>query len=473
MQLPMKEVSDSKICKRCHIRLKEFNKFKLMVQDSELRLESTEAVNDGAFVETFGGNLVKVVKSGADAEEDLFDLISMSPNASENEEDVEMIEYLEEIVTEKTNDEPEVDSGDSLFDGATVDAEEIIIVTQNISDAEDEAAGQEVGIVVQGDLYTDGIHTWVHDGEDLTEMPDDDNDNSTTGLLEESVSYEGLIVNPEPALIEKIIQERVLEMGTKKPRRRYPYKSKRKPKLCQICNVEVVANLFGVHQLSHKSTAEITADDKERYGEYLCELCNTFATNLAEHKEAVHGTRVIITCKICKIAMKREMMEAHMKKHFDAFRCDLCDKSFSCEEQVQSHMEAMHTDGDRKFFCPHCEEGFLCQQVLEDHVISVHDRRTFVCEDCGKCFSSKSTLNAHKYSSMYSSCLETVHPAQRKFLAVCVCGEKSNSMAMFLRHMDVHKLDDRMHCVLCMKSYAYKKPFMLHMVKDHNTDTIV
>ena len=76
-----------------------------------------------------------------------------------------------------------------------------------------------------------------------------------------------------------------------------------------------------------------------------------------------------------------------------AFRCDICSKEFTREQDVLRHIRSKHRE--TKFECNVCNKKFSRKDTLTRHVKSFHENIEFECEKCRKKFNRAELLNYH------------------------------------------------------------------------------
>ena len=76
-----------------------------------------------------------------------------------------------------------------------------------------------------------------------------------------------------------------------------------------------------------------------------------------------------------------------------AFKCDICSKEFTREQDVLRHIRSKHREN--KFECNVCNKKFSRKDTLTRHVKSLHKNIEFECEKCRKKFNRAELLNYH------------------------------------------------------------------------------
>lgn len=107
------------------------------------------------------------------------------------------------------------------------------------------------------------------------------------------------------------------------------------------------------------------------------------------------------SCPECdKVLPSRRSFNNHMRhNHKDKlpFGCTQCSKRFSCERQSSLH-ERNHLPPEMRpmYPCPVCKKNFPTPISVQGHIQSIHSTdRSFICEECGKSFTTNHALKEH------------------------------------------------------------------------------
>ncbi len=114
--------------------------------------------------------------------------------------------------------------------------------------------------------------------------------------------------------------------------------------------------------------------------------------------------------KVCKTSVKSE--------EYTENSCDVCDKNFPDKKALTNH-KLKHKPDRWKFSCDRCPpEKFMTSRAKAVHLFKVHGEQPFVCQHCGKVFSSDNNLRTH---------VKNVHGAEKFPCEVCgaIFGSKS------------------------------------------------
>ena len=137
------------------------------------------------------------------------------------------------------------------------------------------------------------------------------------------------------------------------------------------------------------------------------------------------------TPKIGKSFGYRWLLDHHMKSlHSHEIEknqnCGQCEKSFSCKQSLQRHIETVHSK-IKRIKCENCEVAYTDVRLLRRHIIRAHDqsnegqlsqkislKKEFKCDKCDKYLQSKDFLKTH---------IKVVHDGEKnyKFLSLKCC----------------------------------------------------
>lgn len=199
-------------------------------------------------------------------------------------------------------------------------------------------------------------------------------------------------------------------------------------------------------------------------GDFYCEICDNLFINrrlLLHHMIITHGKRY--KCKTCSdVCESKNKCRLHMQSHgnqfggnlsdVNLFHCKLCKKNFRCQANFDKHNLTIHTQGEVSSFpCDQCKKVFSSQSFLDDHKETVH-LKNFPCshEGCKRSFSSQSRLESHML----------VHE-ERSFMCN-VCGKMFTSKSSFLNHMNSHDTERRFGCDVCKKLFKTRDVLSKH-----------
>lgn len=118
------------------------------------------------------------------------------------------------------------------------------------------------------------------------------------------------------------------------------------------------------------------------------------------HIRCVHYKQKRHKCPQCmKTFAQKSTVRTHVDtvhKNLRKFKCPECDRSFGQRGHLNAHVEGMHRDV-RDYLCMECGHGFTNGNLLQLHMQRVHyaEKGTFKCEECDRVFSCKYALKHH------------------------------------------------------------------------------
>ena len=157
---------------------------------------------------------------------------------------------------------------------------------------------------------------------------------------------------------------------------------------------------------------------------YTCDICTLICStkfNLHRHMVEQHGILKLndssdngqneFECEICEKSYKYERnLNQHIKNsHTDVQKCQLlynvCGSEFTVKSSLKVHMAEQHGirefDGNilskeiKTLSCTVCEMVFRKTSNLKAHELTHIERNKFECDQCGKQFTAKTSLNRH------------------------------------------------------------------------------
>lgn len=140
------------------------------------------------------------------------------------------------------------------------------------------------------------------------------------------------------------------------------------------------------------------------------------------------------------------------------FLCNQCGKTFTQKISLQYHNIYVH-NGERKAACPHCDYRAPDKAKLSVHLRTHSKLRPYVCELCKASFKFRSTYRSHVAR----------HTNSGNF--VCNQCNKAFTMASELReHRRIHGQERPFVCPLCAMTFKQKKQLRVHHRAVHLRD---
>lgn len=200
---------------------------------------------------------------------------------------------------------------------------------------------------------------------------------------------------------------------------------------------------------------------------FTCLGCNSsFMTEVQQkiHKETYFKIREVrltegLTCLKCvKTFLTLALLRSHIRHtHINEYVCQTCGKAFSSRSRLLEHA-LTHTD-DRQHKCQICKLGFRTENGLKGHITRHYDDRPFCCDKCGSSFRQKCHLKRHSI----------IHTDARPFQ--CSYCEKRFQRKEYLNvHERLHTGETPYSCETCQHNFSNWPNYNKHMKQRHNID---
>jgi len=233
---------------------------------------------------------------------------------------------------------------------------------------------------------------------------------------------------------------------------------------------EIYSNMFG----NIFWTAELPHGLKCR--NWICKFCpnGKFLGSRDEfeaHFEAFGHGKLVYTCELCNKTQKKfELLKSHLKnKHFTDAKCDVCEQVFQTEGKMLMHKLTDHKIGG--YQCDMCTKMCPSMQRLKIHVQENHTGQTFSCSTCMKVFKNKGLCVAHEsthsgkvYECEY--CIDTFiseagkakhvkfqHTENFEKFTCEECGRAFNQKTSLNTHIKFHQRHPDLVCDVCGKLF--------------------
>ncbi|XP_058814571.1 putative zinc finger protein 735 [Topomyia yanbarensis] len=267
-------------------------------------------------------------------------------------------------------------------------------------------------------------------GEAVNPRNDDYSDNEVSDELNisdasesEHPSATGFDCNIEKTKFKRVVKRKSQKKitGTSSPEKE---KAVKQPWKCEPCSLE----------FRHKSAYMTHLESKHSHSEELLFPCSACPKRFASDKRAKsHG----------EIHLPSEVKNIHP--------CRFCDKKFSKLASVVLHIKAIHI-GERPYVCEECGKDFTTNGSLKEHQTTHSNERQFMCTQCPKGFKNLPALKNH---------IDTHSDTNY----VCThCGLKLNTKRTLRRHMVVHSDQKNFKCQYCGNEFKRSKTLKNHLM---------
>ena len=132
------------------------------------------------------------------------------------------------------------------------------------------------------------------------------------------------------------------------------------------------------------------------------------------------------------------------------YQCSECGKAFSQKENLKAH-KVVHTK-EKNYQCSECGKAFGCKGALNKHMVVHTGAIIFTCTICNKQYSYRESLTYHMM----------VHSNDRPYK--CFCRQSFRSISALKEHGRKH-LGEKLRCSFegCDKKYVTKNGLKNHL----------
>ena len=166
---------------------------------------------------------------------------------------------------------------------------------------------------------------------------------------------------------------------------------------CGICMNRFQDDLeMAVHELIHIDDTKVVKEKRTK--PFCCELCpDKFAWNsmLQEHYVISHKGEKPLCCGICnKVYLDKSCFLTHVQGYriTKCFRCYICNAGYEDLQKTRKHIKTHK--GGKPFFCFLCEMRFELRNDCTIHM-NKHHSSMLRCNLCTKTFTAPERLNTH------------------------------------------------------------------------------
>ncbi|XP_073538471.1 uncharacterized protein [Phyllobates terribilis] len=139
-----------------------------------------------------------------------------------------------------------------------------------------------------------------------------------------------------------------------------------------------------------------------------------------------------------------------------SFSCSECGKYYTSKSSLVIHQRS-HT-GEKPYSCSECEKCFTEKSYLVKHQRIHTGEKPFLCSECGKCFNWKASLVTHL----------RIHTGEKPFSCL-ECGKRFRVKAKLEDHQRIHTGEKPFFCSECGKYFNLKTTLVTHL-RSHTGD---
>lgn len=139
--------------------------------------------------------------------------------------------------------------------------------------------------------------------------------------------------------------------------------------------------------------------------------------------------------------------------------CEECGRTFSSKFSLQRHVR--HHRGESKYRCIKCDAIFSALNNLQGHMTSAHgEPKRFICEKCGKQFVYKHNLDYHTQKAV---CFKRSRNVGEQHTCE-LCSKTFPSKRYLHQHMTLHG-EPKLSCNVCGLKFRWRSCLKKHAYK--------
>lgn len=202
-----------------------------------------------------------------------------------------------------------------------------------------------------------------------------------------------------------------------------------RPHVCETCGRGFTRKQYmKAHMMTHSAVKP-----------FACKVCgNTFrlSSSLSSHM-LTHSEVPSYVCYICKISFKTKKGLKNHDISFSSFHDLKKSLGYDSSEENGKYV----TDHEMSYKCSECQKDFSCERDLQKHIQSHKLSKQFICDQCEKEFPKPSLLIRHMHSHAGEKLLTQSCDSQSniKSQKSDICEKKIKAKKSLNSHLKTHK----------------------------------
>lgn len=205
-----------------------------------------------------------------------------------------------------------------------------------------------------------------------------------------------------------------------------------------------------------QETSEVCTESKKNRS-FSCDRCSYVSSrqsNLKRHQRIKHECNQT-HCTTCGRTFGcKDDVEEHVKEmHQGDYICEDCGKEFTTRKGLNYHMSTHDSTSVVKYTCQVCQKGFKVKSHYMGHINSHHGLRPYTCDTCTRGFAFKSNYTRH---------IKTCKGEDKKTCAQC--GDVFSSVGTLKEHFRGKHQGKQYQCA-CGKLFNWRSSLSAHAKK--------